>query len=300
VIEHGDLESLEDEVARALRTGDPSGLRLIGHGEISIALGWPPDEPKVACKRLPPFRSLDQYRAYEQLVERYIDALEAGGVRVVETELHHLVRPDGSVVGFHLQPVLPAESLGTEILARSEPVGGHPLVRAVVDTVVAANTDRVGIDAQFSNWSWRDGAPWQLDLTTPFMVRADGEPELELGPFLAIMPAVIRPVVRREMVKLMHRWMSARGALADMAANVIKAGLDPWLDPVLEVVNGRVDPPVTRVEAQKLYDDDRRLFPLLLRLQRTNRWWQRHVRRRPFEFLLPEHTTYERRAHPGT
>ncbi len=293
MIADGDLAALERDVAYALAHRDATRLLLLGHGEISLALGWPPDDPKVACKRLPPFGSLEQYRMYADVVERYIRALQAGGVRVVETELRHLVRADGRIVGFHLQPVLPTESLGTEIIRRSKPSATHPLIGAVVDVVADATTDRLGIDSQLSNWSWLSGEPWQLDLTTPFMLDAASAPELDLDPFLAILPAIIRPVVRRQMITLMHRWMSARGALADMAANVVKVGLDPWLDPILERVNTRVDPPITRDEARRLYTQDRRLFPVLLRLERVNRWWQEQVRRRPYEFLLPERTTYE-------
>jgi hypothetical protein len=42
-----------------------------------------------------------------------------------------------------------------------------------------------------------------------------------------------------------------------------------------------------------VYHSDRRLWPLFFRLERVNRWWQNSVRRRPFEFLVPERTTYE-------
>jgi hypothetical protein len=280
-------------VAHALRTHDASGLRLLGHGEISLALGWPPDDPHTACKRLPPFRSLDHYRSYAVLVERYIRALEAGGTRVVETELRYVTRADGRVIGFHLQPALPPDSLGNAVLRRSEPETAHALIASVVDVVMNVTNDRVGIDSQLSTWSWHDGEPWQLDLTTPFLFDEGGAPELEMAPFLEILPAAIRPVVRRQMTGLMRRWATARGALADMAANAIKFGLDSWVDPIIEHINARVDPPLTRREAEKMYADDRRLFPVLLRLERANRWWQERVRRRPYEFLLPERTTYE-------
>ena len=293
MIETADLEALERSVATAVRSRDSSGLNLLGHGEISLALGWPVDDPRYACKRLPPFDSQEQYRAYAAVVERYIAELQQRGVRVVETELRSFVRPDGRVAGFHVQPALPPDSLGIEILRGSTPSAAHPLLGSVVDTVVGATTARVGIDAQLSNWSWKDEEVWQLDLTTPFLFDESGRPRLDLDPFLAVLPAVLRPLVRQEMVKLMRRWMTPRGALLDMAANVIKARLDGWLDPVLERVNERVDPPVTREEAQRIYTDDRRLWPWLLRLQRANRLWQERVRRRPFEFLLPEHTTYE-------
>jgi hypothetical protein len=294
MIPTADLESLEAEVVRALEDQDASGLRILGHGEISLVLGWPPDDPRVACKRLPPFPSSTRFEAYAAVVRRYVEELRAGGIRVIDTELHRLVRSDGRVIGFHVQPVLPTELLGVEVLRSSAPDIAHPLVPAVVDAVVGVTTDRLGVDAQLSNWVWMNGEPWQLDLTTPFLLE-QGNPAFDLSPFLAALPAVIRPVVQRQMVELVHRWTSARGALLDMAANVRKEGLDEWLDPVLHHINSRVEPEVTRDEVLRVNASDARLWPVLLRLERANRWWQRRVRHRTYEFLLPRRTTYEER-----
>ena len=294
MISDADLLAVEAAVADAIARRDPSGLCLLGHGEISVVLGWPTSSPVVACKRLPPFDSEADFAAYTAIVDRFVAALRSSGVRVVETEVRGVRRSDGRIAGFHLQPVLPAAEIGTAVLAAADPMVGHPLVGAVVDAVVAAGSDRLGIDAQLANWWWHDGEAWQLDLTTPFTFAADGTPELDLTPFLRILPAVMRPVVRREMVKLMGRWRTPRGALADTAANALKAGLDVWVVPILERVNAVVDPPVTREEARAMYDEDRKLFPVLLRAERANRWWQQRVRRRPYEFLLPETTTYGR------
>lgn len=291
-----DLEALEAEVARAIATGDTSRLCLVGHGEISLVLGWPRDDPRVACKRLPPFRDATAFHRYRDLVERYVEELRRRGVHVVDTELQHLVRPDRRVVGFHVQPLLPGDALATEVLRTAEPSPDHPLLAAVADTVASATTERLGIDAQLSNWMWLEGIPWQLDLTTPFLLDTRGRPELDLAPFLAALPAVTRPVVRREMGTLVRRWTTARGALLDLAANLVKEELTDWLRPALDVVNERVTPPITAEEAERVDAGDRRLWPLLLRLERANRWWQRRVRRRHFEFLLPERTTYEEHA----
>ena len=82
----------------------------------------------------------------------------------------------------------------------------------------------------------------------------------------------------------------------DLAANVIKADLDGWVAPVLACINHRLDEPVSHQEAMRIYKSDRRTFPLLLVLGRANRLWQEQVRRRPFEFLLSESTTYKVRA----
>ena len=298
MIEPGELRALEDEVSIALATRDAHRLTLLGHGEISLVLGWPPGDPRVACKRLPPFRDATAFERYAAVVRRYIDELRAGGVRVVETDLRHLVRPDGRVVGFHVQPVLPAHALGLELLRSGDASHGHPILPAVTEAVVGVTRPRLGVDAQLSNWAWLDGEPWQLDLTTPFLLDERRRPEFDLAPFLAVLPAPVRLLVKHEMVTLIRRWTTARGALLDMTASLLKERLDPWVDPVLAEVNARVAPPISRDEAARVYEGDRRLWPLLFRLERANRWWQRNVRRRPFEFLVPERTTYEE-ALPG-
>lgn len=298
MIEPRELRALEGEVTAALASRDTTRLPLLGHGEVSLVVGWPPGRPRLACKRLPPFRDADAFERYAAVVGRYVDQLRAGGVRVVETDLHRLVRPDGSVVGFHVQPVLPASALGSEILRSGDASVGHPIVAAVADAVVRVTRPRLGVDAQLSNWAWLDGEPWQLDLTTPFLLDERGGLEFDLTPFLAMLPALVRPLVRRDLVKLAGRWTTARGALLDMTGALLKERLDPWVDPVLREVNARVTPPISREDAAKVYDSDRRLWPLLFRLERANRWWQRNVRRRPFEFLVAERSTYEE-ALPG-
>lgn len=288
-----DLESLERDVATAIRARDISRLHLLGHGEISVALGWPHGSPTVACKRLPPFADRAAFDAYAGVVQRYVSSLEAGGVRVVETQLRAIDRPDGRVIGFHLQPVLDADTLGTEIMRRTSPADGHPIIDAVVDVVASATTAQVGIDAQMSNWSWRDGEPWLLDLTTPFMVDSSGAPSIDLEPFLAVLPAVLLPLLRKEMVKQMHRYLTPRGALVDLAANVRKAHLEAWLPTVLSAVERRTGEVISVDEIERRYREDARLWPVLFRMERWNRTWQEKVRRRPFEFLLPDHSTYE-------
>jgi hypothetical protein len=292
VIGTADLEALETAVGAAIRTGDASRLHLLGHGDISLALGWPADRPQYACKRLPPFDTIDAYTRYATVVERYIAELRRRGVRVVDTELQCLQRRDGRVIGFHIQPVLAPETLGLEILRSSPPSADDPFVTSVIDVVVGATHDRVGVDAQFSNWSWMNGEPWLLDLSTPAEIDEDGQPVFDMMPFLAALPAVIRPIVRSEMVKFLPRFLTPRGVLLDLAANAIKAGLDGWIEPVLKRINERVDPPVTRDEAMRIFKSDRTTFKLILRLERLNRFWQQRIRRRPYEFLLPENTTY--------
>jgi hypothetical protein len=71
--------------------------------------------------------------------------------------------------------------------------------------------------------------------------------------------------------------------------------LGGWIEPVLACVNKRVDPPITYSEALHVYTSDRTTFTIILRLERAKRCWQERIRRRPYEFLLPERTTCESR-----
>ena len=43
-------------------------------------------------------------------------------------------------------------------------------------------------------------------------------------------------------------------------------------------------------EVQRWYRPDARMWELMLRLRRADRWWQQQVRRRTYPFLLPDAT----------
>jgi len=49
----------------------------------------------------------DSDDAFAAVVGRHVTALHAAGVRVVETEVRGVTRPDDRVAGFHLPPGVP-------------------------------------------------------------------------------------------------------------------------------------------------------------------------------------------------
>ena len=85
----------------------------------------------------------------------------------------------------------------------------------------------------------------------------------------------------------MAQWVFPEGMLGSVFDVVV--GVRDLIEGVR--LEHRRHPLVARVHA-----DDRRLWPLLFRLEHVNRWWQRRVRRRPYEFLGPERTTYQEHA----
>ena len=67
----------------------------------------------------------------------------------------------------------------------------------------------------------------------------------------------------------------------------IKERHERWLPALLEAANAHVTPAITEQEVRRYFARDRRLWLLMQRLRRADRAWQRHVRRRPYPFLLP-------------
>lgn len=284
----GELTVLEETVEHALRTGDERRLRVLGYGEISTVLGWPPDEPRVVCKRLPPFPSRAAADAYADTFARYLEALATRGLRVVASEPVVLDRPGGTVVHC-VQPALPADTIAPAFVhAGAGPAVAEALFEQIVDHAVAVAGDGIFFDGQLSNWAVTAEGVAYLDVTTPFLRRPDGTEELDVALLTAALPwALRRPVERWVAPGILARYRAPRTVLLDLAANLVKERLDPWIPVVLEHANAHLDEPLTEAEVRADYARDARTWETLLRLRRLDRAWQRRVRRRPCRFLLP-------------
>ncbi len=297
---HDELLRAEQAIGHALDTDDHTGLRILGYGEISVAVGWPTDRPRWVLKRLPPFPDRTRLEHHVELVHRYLQRLTAAGVGVLETTVEILQRPDGVRLAYLVQPVLDPSVLGPSVLRSADPTSGHPLIPAVVDAVLACTDGRTGIDAQITNWAWLDGRAVNLDVNTPFLYDEAGRPELDVSVFLAALPAIVRRSQRRSAPQLVARWRHPRWALLDCAMNLYKDGLDDWVPVVVEAANAHLDEPLDPDDVARRYDAEAKLWVTMHRLKRIDRWWQRRVRRRRYEFLVPERTDYatRRRSRP--
>ena len=287
LISEAELVELEAVVQEALRTGDRSALDLRGFGVTSVVLAAPLAAPRVACKRVPPFASREAFVDYREVVDRNVVELRASGIDVVETEVR-LIEHGGHLAGYVVQPLLRADGLGEAVLKAASPAPDHPLVVAVVDQVLAATTDRRGVDAQVGNWAVVDGRVRYLDVTTPFSVDAEGAIEVDLDVFLRAGPPILRPIYLRELPTSMKRWLGdPRHALLDLVGNLYKLDLDDWVEPVIAATAGRVEPPITVEEARAYFDGEVKTWTMLHRVLRGYDWWRRRVRRRPPTMFVP-------------
>ncbi|HQZ33099.1 MAG TPA: DUF6206 family protein [Ilumatobacteraceae bacterium] len=289
-----DLEAVEAEVAAAIRGGGINSLRLLGHGEISIVLAWPQSEPTVALKRVPPFRNAAEAKRYVDVCHGFFDTLRAADVAIWPTELLTLVRSDGRAVVYHRQPIADIALLASNVLRDASPADSHPLLDAIVDAAARVCGPTLGFDVQLANWLWDGSTATQLDFTSPFTLTASRKDiTYDAHAFLQEYPLALRPYLRRELTKLIQRYTTPEGALADMVANMLKEGLDGWVDPAVATINGRLGTNLQRATAQRMLDEDRKFLPMVLKLKKGQRWWLHHTGRR-YEALLPDETTYDR------
>ncbi len=282
------LADVEAAVQEALASGRDDQLRVLGHGEISLVIGWPTDDPVVACKRLPVFPSPAAAERYGDVFARYLARLQHRGLHLVPSTLS-LLEPgrDGRLVGYVVQPVLPAASLGPDILRAEAPDPDHRLLTAVVAGVLNTVDAHTGLDAQISNWSMQGDTVSYLDVTTPILYD-EGGLALDVSVLVASYPWLLRPVLCRVAAPpIAAAYCEPRTVLVDLAANLHKERLTQWIPAVLEAANRELCEPIAPDEVHRYYRSNARLWEMMLRLRRADRWWQRRVRRRAYPFLLP-------------
>ncbi len=286
------LRQLESAISAALDSDDHSNLNILGYGEVSVAVGWPTSEPRWAVKRMPPFPDEPSFDAYSRLVLDYIDTLRGHGAEILDTELRSLPSPDGRCIGYLVQPVLEPATLGPSVLRAASPADGHPLIESIVDTVMACTDGRTGIDAQITNWAWIEGRAVNLDVNTPFVFDEAGHPVLDINMFIGALPWVVRATQRKAGPKIIARWAKPHWTLTDLAMNLHKDRLEEWIPVVVAAANARLDRPIDEGSLKTQYKKEAKLWVKLHRLKRIDRWWQRNVRRRRYEFLVADTTDY--------
>lgn len=285
-----ELSVLEARVQRALDSGDSSGLRVLGYGEISTVLAVTAERGQYACKRLPRFDSRERFEAYERSFTAYLDLLREKGVEVLESRLLSTPVRGGGVIGYVVQPMLNPEHLATRILAASSELDGsaRPLIEGVASHIENVVSSRIGLDAQLSNWAVIDGRLLYLDVTTPLFRDERGQDQVDYELFLASLPWLLRGAVRRFVAPgIVANYHDRRRVLTDLVANLYKERLERWIPAFLARVNRSVEVEINATEVLAYYRNDARMWALLQRLRRMDRWWQLRVRRRPYPSLLP-------------
>ncbi len=287
-LDAADLRALDAAMRRAFATGDPSGLQVLGYGEITTVVVCISGGTPYACKRLPPFPTSEAASRYAAVFEEYIATLAASAVRVVPSQLERLAADDGSVVLFCVQPVLPAGQLAVRVLERSDAESARRLFELVLGRILSSVTRQVGLDGQLSNWMVDGDDVLFLDVTTPMLKDAAGRDRLDTELFLAAVPTPVRPLFRRFVVPhVIDQYHDPRGVVIDLLANLIKDDLEPYIAPFLELANPRLSRPISDDEVRRYYEGNARVWGAWQAMRRCDRFVRTRLLGKPYPFLLP-------------
>ncbi len=287
------LQRLEARVVQALDSDDYGALEILGFGETGVAMTASDLQPGLVFKRLPPFHSEAEFRHYEQILGQYLDILKTRDVCMASSRARLIRRPDGQHIGYILQPLVAPEQLAVNVLSKCDEQTGRRIVADIVQQTVRACEGRCGFDPQVTNWGWLEGRAVNFDVTTPFLRGADGKLALDFELFARAMPWVVRQLLHPITESFVGRWMEARGALLDFGGHLWRNNLYRWRPAAMEEMNRWLKPPVSIADFEKVDKMDNRLWPFFLALKKMGRWWQRRVRRRRYEFLLPARSSHD-------
>lgn len=289
MIAQTDLDSLESALQQALARGEKGDLEVLGYGEISCVVAWASRGTRFACKRLPTFPSAEHGDRYEALFIEYLARLRARGVQPVESSLQRAPAAEG-VAMWCIQPMVDPASLLPRWLRDARVDDAITMLERTARACVECVQPTLGIDGQASNWVVASGELRYLDVTTPMLRDDTGAERLELEVFLASLPWLMRPIVRKFMLRgILDKYYDGRGVVLDLLGNLLKERLEPLLAPTIARVNPLLPSPITEDEVRRYYQRDASDWALLQRLRRIDRGWQRAVRRRTYPFLLPGH-----------
>jgi hypothetical protein len=291
-IREPDLAAVEAAVRRAIDERHSEDLVLLGNGEFSLALKWGDGDEAIVVKRVPPFDDQTLADRYIRAVDDYITDLERRDVRCVSTRQLTHRRANGSVVVYHCQPLLDPERLADRVLAAAEPSPDHPIVQGVLDAIITVVEGGGTIDAQVANWYWFEDRLWQLDFSTPISLDERGKLPYPASAFLREYPLIVRPLVLREMVKLIPPYSQVPHNVVDIMAHLMRVGLEHWCPSVSEAAAARGFT-ATVDEARAAYSEQLKFYPPLLKLKRFQRRWM-ELTRRKYDVMLPAVTSYGR------
>jgi hypothetical protein len=225
-------------------------------------------------------------------VARYAETLRQRGVPVMETEFAALPRPDGTCAAYCVQRAVPRESLLTNVLARCGPDEARAHFEFLFEAVVRAISDRVGFDADISNWCVVDGRPFFFDLSTPMLRDEQLREQVDYGLFLPSLPAFVRWFIsERTAAAMLAKFYSPRAVALDVLCGLMRERVGR-VSAVMLQANRRVAPPITAKELRRYYVVNQSIWALFRKLRRLECWWSLSVRHRSYPYLLPPATAF--------
>lgn len=296
------------------RSGIPA--TIIGYGEISTIFEIDADSLRGhALKRMPIFISLDEVTRYEALYAEYNRLLADDiGISVPPCTSVRVVPPRGNMVVYAVQEKLPAGAIGDRVIRRLDDGSIVMLVlmilremKKVWDFNASDGGVTIGFDGQISNWALKDydgvsppvidgrTALCYIDTSTPLM-RVRGEEQLDAELFLRSAPSFLIWLIRWLFLDdVMTRYYKFHLVAVDLIANFYKEQRPDLIETLVDAANGffrdeapdLAVAPLTTKEVRAYYREDAMIWRLYLGLRKLDRFLQRVILRRHYQYILP-------------
>ncbi len=274
-------------------------VNVLGYGEISTVFRLAQDE-EWAFKRMPLFDTREAAETYLGHYETYCAYLTEAGLRLPESFGHIVELPGRPVVLYLVQQSLPPERFCHKLIKTAAAEENREMIAAIVaalEKIWAFNGDHlpdleIAIDGQLSNWVWLNNNGVNellyIDTSTP-LYRRRGTEQLDPELFLKSAPSFLRWLIRWQFLdEVMERYYLRREVYTDLAANCFKEQAEEWIQPIIDIANRYLDSPLTFDAVHKYYKNDKIIWALFLALRKMDRWLQRRIFRRRYEYILPE------------
>jgi len=282
-----ELLAIEKKVQAAQENRSLDGLNVYGFGEVSIALGWPTEDPRFIAKRMVPSTSAAGMEVPWKAIHAFTDGIEASEGKVLPFETRSIRRSDGNYLGYIVQPIVPKEELAETVLKTETPQPFHPLLIAVRDFVVDCSDDNLALDAQIPNFAWKDGEVQLLDISSPAWFDSNGKldfPSMNLA--TSLVPTLIRPAFRKGVSDILALYRGKQGSLTQTVVFLNRIGAQDWIPAAIETFNEVLDEPIEISSVNEIWAQNVKDFPRVKKMCMAQRSWQEKVRRKPYEFLI--------------
>ncbi|NNE74994.1 MAG: hypothetical protein HKN26_15115 [Acidimicrobiales bacterium] len=285
------LARAEAMIAACILRRDVADLRVLGFGEISVALGWPSADPTMVLKRMAVYREPSDAERDVRLVRDYVAALEAAGVDVLPTTCHVVPRADGRWVNYAVQPIVPPDLLAETTIARDTPHPEHPLLLAIRDLTVELVSPQLSADMQVTNFAWDGERLALLDITTPLLFDEQGGLPQVSPEVMAAVPLPARRAVLKEAFKIIERYQDRSETLALVVLLLYRIGQERWVPAAAECFNEVLGAPLDLPAIEAEFVRYNKTIPTLNRAAMVQRWWTQRIRRNSYDFFITDSFT---------
>lgn len=285
LISHSEVSFLENQIQLYLKNKDTVELNVLGFGEICLVIGFPYENSKYACKRLPPFLDRNSAEQYKEYLLNYQESLIKIGINILLSQVVIIQSNKDQYVIYIIQPNISNRCV--DLIRTSSRNERTKIIKSIFDQIAMSCSPRLAIDGQLSNWAWLDGKAFLFDLSTPFMKDHNLNSMLNVDIILNQYPSIIKPTLRKWVVPgVLEKYHILRSNLIDFIGNLYKEGLEESIPESIEIANSYLESKISMNEVYSYYRMDAFLWEFIYLLKKINYWWITTIRKTTCNFLI--------------